>query len=995
MTELAHILVVDDDPSIRRMLQLLLSDAGYRVSLASSGEEALAYLDLITPDLVLLDLMLPGVHGQEVTARIKADTSKPFIPVILVTGQNDQRSKVMSLDAGADDFLSKPVEFAELLARVRGMLRLQRSQRSLRAEQRKTELLLHLIRELSATLDLDQLLTHFLDRLADSIGAVRASLILIQNDRPYLYSSTRNGAITPLEDILRHGIAGWVLRERTPVIIEDTRDDERWMAPMTYQRMVRSVASVPIIREGQVLGVITLVHHTPGYFTAEHLDLLDSVAAQSAIALENAELFRLTRMQKDLLERRAEELQRLNQISRYLTELMRPEQLMRLVTHLVHHTFGYPMVSILLCEDDGLVVRAVAGDTDADSRLGMRVPNGMGLTGWTTANQEPLNVPDVREDPRYYSLDDSSTTRSELTVPILTAREVFGVLDVQSSEVGAFGPNDVTLLSTLAGQIGVALENAQLFDTEQRRVRQLAQINNLSVALTAQLDSAEDLRIAADAIAAIFGVEQCGIVVSEEGGRHARIACRAPAPSAPGMPLRFTLPVQQLAAALDLQGPTIIPSVEEDERLTKLLPLLKRGGIESLVLAPLISSGHQNGMIVLDSTGHKERFDVAEVTLLETIASLIAQVIENARLYRRVEDERSTLNAVLGGAADPILLIGPHNELLLGNRAAEERLGISIEPGPKLEELISQPDLIQALSVNNSQGSDVPHEVTLPSGEVFSISIAPVRGADQQLIGRVAVLQDITAIKELEQREQERLRDVLRRYVSPPVVEQVLAGGGEFGAPTERDVVVVFADLRGYTSLTEGIAPGVLVERVLNRYFTAMTDVFYRHAGTIDKFLGDGILGVFGTPIAHPDDLQRSLHAAVDLQLAFEELRRQWRVELGLDIGMGVGMGYGNAVVGNIGSTQRLDYTLVGDVVNTASRLGSLAQAGQILVSHRLVDNLPPDWQSPWPLRAIDRVPLKGKQEPHLIYTIEYTSHVEALKDSASTEPRLSSPRIA
>ncbi len=233
MTELAHILVVDDDPSIRRMLQLLLSDAGYRVSLASSGEEALAYLDLITPDLVLLDLMLPGIHGQDVTARIKADTAKPFIPVILVTGQNDQRSKVMSLDAGADDFLSKPVEFAELLARVRGMLRLQRSQRSLRAEQRKTELLLHLIRELGATLDLDQLLTHFLDRLADSIGAVRASIILTQHDRPHLYSSTRNGSITPLEDILRDGIAGWVLREREPAIIDDTRDDTRWVASMT------------------------------------------------------------------------------------------------------------------------------------------------------------------------------------------------------------------------------------------------------------------------------------------------------------------------------------------------------------------------------------------------------------------------------------------------------------------------------------------------------------------------------------------------------------------------------------------------------------------------------------------------------------------------------------------------------------------------------------------------------------------------------------------
>ncbi len=160
----------------------------------------------------------------------------------------------------------------------------------------------------------------------------------------------------------------------------------------------------------------------------------------------------------------------------------------------------------------------------------------------------------------------------------------------------------------------------------------------------------------------------------------------------------------------------------------------------------------------------------------------------------------------------------------------------------------------------------------------------------------------------------------------------------------------------------------------------------YRYAGTIDKFLGDGILGVFGTPIAHADDVQRSLAAAVDLQLAFDELRHSWKRELGLDIGMGVGMGYGNAVVGNIGSTQRLDYTLVGDVVNTASRLGSLAEPGQILVSHRLVDMLPPDWQPPWLLREIDRVMLKGKQEPHLIYEIEYATDAEPLSQTQTAQ---------
>jgi adenylate cyclase len=453
MSELAHILVVDDDPSIRRMFQLLLNDTGYRVSTATSGEEALAYMELVTPDLVLMDLMLPGISGQEVTQRIKADTNKPFIPVILVTAKNDQRAKVTGLDAGADDFLVKPVEFAELLARVRAMLRLQRSQRSLRAEQRKTELLLHLTRELGTTLDLDELLTHFLDRLADAVGAVRASIILTTEEQPRLYSSIRNRPSALATDILRDGIAGWVLRERKPAIIPETRDDPRWVASTVQQQMIRSAASVPIIREERVLGVITLVHHTPGYFSDEHLDLLNSVAAQSAIALENAELFRLTRSQNALLERRAEELQRLNQVSRLLTELMRPEQLLRLVTYLVHLTFGYQSVSILLRDGDDLVVRAVAGGADEETRMGRRIPIGQGISGWVAQQQEPLYIGDVQQDPRYIPIDAHGLTRSTLAVPILTAREVFGVLHVESDVVEAFGPSDVRLLDTLSGQL--------------------------------------------------------------------------------------------------------------------------------------------------------------------------------------------------------------------------------------------------------------------------------------------------------------------------------------------------------------------------------------------------------------------------------------------------------------------------------------------------------------------------------------------------------------
>jgi len=651
----------------------------------------------------------------------------------------------------------------------------------------------------------------------------------------------------------------------------------------------------------------------------------------------------------------------------------------RLVAYLVHLTFGYPSVLILLRDGDDLVVRAVAGGRHEETRMGRRIAIGMGISGWAAMNQEPLCVPDVRADPRFLSLGDDEAIRSELAVPILTAREVFGVLNVESEAVGAFGPNDTRLLDTLSGQLGVALENAVLFDNEQRRVRQLGQVNNLSVAVTAQLDASANLRIAAAAIAAIFGVDHCGIVVfSGERRAGARVATHSAHVAAPSTLVRFPLPVQQLAA-LDLRAAQVIPSVAADERLAPVLSLLDQGGIAALVLAPLVAGGRQIGVIAIDATGRVQQFGQAEMTLLETVASLIAQVLENAQLYREVAEERSTLNAVLGGAADPILLIGPDNRLLLANRAAHERLGLSRDAEHQLiDALIDQPDLLNALGgERNGNGTAGLNEIVLPQGETFTVSVAPVRGADDELIGRVTVLQDITAIKELERREQERLRSVFRRYVSPQVVEEVLAGGADIGAPVERDVVVIFTDIRGYTALTEGLDPRVLVEQVLNRYFTAMTDVLYRHGGTIDKFLGDGIIGVFGTPIAREDDLQRSLLASVDLQRAFAGLRQRWRVDLGRDIGMGIGIAYGRAVVGNIGSEQRLDYTLIGDVVNTASRLNGIAQSGQIIVSHQLVDALPPDWHAPWPLRPIERAQLKGKQEPLLIYEIEYEEAAE------------------
>lgn len=973
MNESAHILVIDDDASIRRMMQLLLTDTGYRVSMAGSGEEALAYMDLVTPDIVLMDLMLPGIDGIELTRRIKSDPKRPFTPIILITARGDQRTKVAVLDAGADDILIKPVEFTELLARVRAMLRLQRSQRSLSDEQRKTELLLHLTRALSTSLDINQLLTGFLQHLSDAVGAARASIIL-SGDAPLRFFTSSASNVPPdLDNIVLHGVAGWVLREQQVALIDDTANDERWYITDSFHRSVRSAVVVPILRDNHPFGTITLVHHTPSYFNQSHVDLLTSVAAQCAFALQNAELFRLTQNQKVLLERRAEELQRINQASQLLTELMRPDQLMRLVSHLIQHTFNYPMVTILIQDHHDLVVQAVAAAQDLPILEGSRLSVNQGITGWVARNGEALLVPDTHNDERFISPTPQPWGRSELAVPIVAARKVIGVIDLLSDHLDAFGENDVQVMETLASQIGVALNNAQLFDTEKRRVRQLDQVNSLSVAITAQLDAYDNLRMAANAIALIFGVERCAILLRDTGDEQ-----YVWIPSKNGHIRTDTTSFTSLVGSAifdilhDTRSPQVLDNLSGDATAEPLRSIIVAEGVERVALVGLVTGRQTVGAITIDLTGHNEHFGQGELALLETVASLITHVIENNRLYQEVANERSTLNAVLDGAADPILLIGAQDHVLLANRAATEQLGIDQVSDQPVDSLVAQPDLLEALRYRNGQ-TGKPNEVVLDNNKTFSVSVAPVRSSEAVSLGRVAILQDITAIKELERREQERLRSVLRRYVSPQVVEQILAGGGEFGAPVEREVAVIFADLRNYTALTEGMNPQVLVHEVLNRYLNTMTDVFHQHEGTVDKFLGDGILGVFGTPIAKPDDLQRALITAVSMQKMFDDLRHDWQRLLGIDIGMGVSMGYGNAVVGNIGSTERLDYTLIGDVVNTTSRLNGLAHAGQIIVSHQLVDALPKTWTSPWPLRKMGRVPLKGKQEPHLIYEVAYT----------------------
>ena len=184
------------------------------------------------------------------------------------------------------------------------------------------------------------------------------------------------------------------------------------------------------------------------------------------------------------------------------------------------------------------------------------------------------------------------------------------------------------------------------------------------------------------------------------------------------------------------------------------------------------------------------------------------------------------------------------------------------------------------------------------------------------------------------------MRERFRRLLSPAIAEQVLSGELEVAKGGElRETTVLFADIRGFTSMSESHEPRIVVD-ALNEYFERMVEIVFRHEGTLDKFIGDEMMVLFGSPVAHADDPDRAVRAALEMQAALQELNLRHLEHDLPPFEIGIGINTGEVVAGYIGSSQALEYTVIGDPVNTGARLCSLAKPGQTLLSEGTVEKL-------------------------------------------------------
>ena len=224
----------------------------------------------------------------------------------------------------------------------------------------------------------------------------------------------------------------------------------------------------------------------------------------------------------------------------------------------------------------------------------------------------------------------------------------------------------------------------------------------------------------------------------------------------------------------------------------------------------------------------------------------------------------------------------------------------------------------------------------------------PVRR--EELIARVKTLRRLHETRrELEARRltaeiqhKETLRKAFSRYVSPRLAETIIADLAEDGTPFRREpqrvsVVALFADLRGFTRLTESTRVDEVVG-MLNEYFDVITDAAYRHEGTIFSMAGDSLLVGFNVPFAQADAAERAFRAAQDMVAGFAPVLATWTAHGGAPTGVGIGIASGEAILGNVGSPHYMSHTIIGDAVNTAARLMQMAQPGELLLSRPVYD---------------------------------------------------------
>jgi adenylate cyclase len=514
-------------------------------------------------------------------------------------------------------------------------------------------------------------------------------------------------------------------------------------------------------------------------------------------------------------------------------------------------------------------------------------------------------------------------------------------------------------------QIGQKIE---AFEAEHGNLLALAQIGSV---VNSSLELDEVLRIVMDNIVRLTRAERGFLMLRDEQGEMVTKVARNWSQESikSGEAATSRTVVQRVIES----GEAIITTNAQDDQRFSGQASVVALNLRSILCVPLKVKSELIGVIYTDNRIRTGIFAEGERDLLTAFANQAAVAIENARLFTRLRQTleevtalKNLMDNVFYSMASGVITADIENQIMLCNRAAEAILGLAMPNiiGHRLQEVLAsasdgiEPHLAQVRQTDQPiVDLEISHTHPIRGNLDWRLNLAPLKDAGQKTQGIAIVLDDLTERKKLEAQ-----RRLLERMVSRAVLDQIDPSSLQIGGK-KVDITALFADVRGFTAYSEKHTPEDLVA-VLNRYLAAGADAVLDQEGTVDKFLGDAIMAWYNAPLPQPDHTLRAVKTALAIRDAIAKLHKELPPEAHLSFGIGIH--YGDAVLGWIGSEKRLEFTAIGDSVNTAKRIQENSAKNQILLSKEAYARVKEDVEA----RPFTPLAVKGKTQPLEVYEL-------------------------
>ena len=524
-----------------------------------------------------------------------------------------------------------------------------------------------------------------------------------------------------------------------------------------------------------------------------------------------------------------------------------------------------------------------------------------------------------------------------------------------------FPPGLMDGLASLRDSLARLRPQLEALEGETAQLRALADTSGV---INSSLDLTTVLNEVMDTIIRLTGAERGFLMLQNERGElQFRIARNMDRESLDSSAFQVSRTV--LSQVAESGEPIVTTNAQADPRFSAQESVVGYN-LRSIVCVPLKFKSVVTGVIYVDNRIRTGLFTERERDLLAVFANQAAIAIENARQFQQVTELKNLLDNVFASIASGVITTDFDDLITLCNRSAELILGTAsakLVGQPLLRALPSLDESATAMlqRVKQDQRPVVGHELRaqLPGRGLldWSLTVAPLKDGTQNAQGLAIVLDDLTEKKRLQSKY-----EVFKRMVPPAVINRLnpesLALGG-----TRKEISIIFADIQGFTSFGETLDPEVLI-KVLNRYVGAAAEAMLMHEGTVDKYVGDAVMAFFNAPDDQPDHPLRALRAALQMRDNIAALHKVIEPEFRLSYRIAVHLG--EAVVGLVGTQDRLDYTIIGDTVNTAKRLQENGLPGKVFLSDKFYQRVK-DMVRVNPLAPLQ---VKGRVQPIPVFEL-------------------------